>query len=1170
MKLFKPRIPFSLLLMLICLNAIAQQSAFRIVKNIRAREISLSSSGTFGPDQSVQHLTDRSGIHDNLHDDDAGASTMWHTPLNPVASAPVKGLPAFPAWVRFDFSTPTAINTILIWNHRQHNLSNRGFRSTRIYGTTDRINWFVLKQLELPDARTLNGQATEVSINEKRPLAAVIIAAESNWGGDVYGLSEVEFSSSLELKDAALPHPLDISCASTSIYRYCKDGKPGREVILTFLGSNLYQSSAIEATVDGRTETTLLPFNKYGYETAKVLLPSEVGVEKEIQVFIKLISGSRVIRKSFMLPKQRQWTVYIYPHSHVDIGYTNTQANVEIIHKRNLVNGMKLAKETSNYPDGARYVWNPEVIWPVERYLKNATPTEKSELLDAIRKGYIHLDAGYINDNTSVTADEEFPRYFGDAKSLEKLTGVPVKTIVQTDVPGMTWGIVPMAAQFGIQYVFADFNGSDRIGLADKLNFRPFWWIGQDGTSKVLFLQPGDYTPGARAKGYKYWPLMAGQKDPNKLLQIVKTDHPRENFIDGYLWPKLKELETDSDYPYDLFPMTWAMADNTPIDADLPDAVKSWNEEYAFPHLIISGATDIMSAFEKKYAAIIPSYRGDFTEYWTDGLGTAAKETAMNRKSKERLIQADMLWSMLHRGEKAPRTALDEAWRNVVMGSEHTWCYMNPNQADMQNEIWKVKQNFFQSAEDSSIRLLSRSLKPLTTESSNTIAVFNTLGWQRSGLITLSEDQSKGISSVMDENNKTVISQRLSTGELVFMAADIPALGAKNYTLSTKAVAGSKTRLVNGNTLENGFFKILIDDATGDIISIKDKAGNDFVSKNDASKVNSFRYLPGSGKPAASGPQYAAANNASNNNLSKGTIKASGPTMVKTVIKENGPLVASILITSNAEGCNSLTREVRVIAGKPEIEINNLIDKIATTEKEGIHFGFAFDIPDGRTKMDIPWGVVEVDADQLPAANRNWMAFQRWLDISNEDKGVTWCSLDAPTFESGNMTANIIGGASHSPEWIKHLPLSSTIYSWALNNHWHTNFPLSQEGKLSFRYRILPHQYPYDAVKANRFGLEQSQPLIAIPVKERVDMKPLVKINNDKIFISIIKTSADGKTMIIRLRSLSEKPETASLTFPSLTPKSIQTCIADEVPCEKVGTSITMLPYGITTLIIEE
>ena len=1162
-------ISISLVFVLISFSCLAQNATFKIIKNIRAGEITSSASSTFGPDQTVNHLTDGSGIHNNIHDSNGGAQTMWHTKENPAASTPAKGLPTYKAWVKFDFSTPKSFNKILIWNHNQQSLTNRGFRSIKVYGTTNEVDWMELTALELPDAKTMNGKPSEIAIDEKKALKSVIIAATSNWGGDVYGLSEVKFTSELEVNESALPFPDDIDCTSTSIYRYCKDGKPGREVMLKFKGDNLYQSAEIEVTADGRTVTTSLPFKKEGLETAAIILPSGVGIEKEIQLFVSLKAGSKIIRKSFVLPKQRQWTVYIYPHAHVDIGYTNTQANVEIIHKRNLVNGIKLARETANYPEGARYVWNPEVMWPVERYLKNAASTEREELLEAIRKGYIHLDAGYINDNTSVTADEEFPRFFGDAKRLEKLTGVPVTTIDQTDVPGMSWGIVPMAAQFGIKYVFAPFNGSDRTGLADKLSFKPFWWIGQDGISKVLFLQPGDYTPGAREKGFKYWPLMAGQKDPNKLLQIVKTDHPRENFIDGYLWGKLKELEGNSDYPYDIFPMTWAMADNTPIDADLPDAVKSWNEEYAFPHLVIASSTDIMSAFEKKYGDVIPSFRGDFTEYWTDGLGSAARETSMNRKSKERLIQTDVLWSMLHPREKAPRTEINEAWRNVLMGSEHTWCYMNPYQADMQNEIWGVKQNFFKTAEKSSIRLLADALSTVSTEKSNIICVFNTLSWVRNGLITLSPDQSEAVLSVRDENNKLVRSQRLSTGELVFLATGVPALGTKNYTLSTKSGEKFNTKMVKGNTIDNGLVKVMIDPVTGDITSLKDKAGVEFVNPGEVCNMNSFRYLLGSGKPASAGPQYAANTASSISTLSQKPVKATGPTEVQAVIKENGPLLAAIEVNSKADGCNKLTREVRVIAGMPDVEINNSIDKIAIKEKEGIHFGFAFNIPNGRTRIDIPWSVVEIDADQLPAANRNWICFQRWLDISNEAGGITWCSLDAPTFESGNMTANIIGSALHSPEWIQHLPLSSTIYSWALNNHWHTNFPLSQQGKLSFRYRILPHQYAYDAVKANRFGLEQSQPLIAAPVKEKVSLNTLVKIDNVNVFISIIKTSEDGKSMIIRLRSLSDKPEKVNLSFPSFKPNSIRTCIADETPGDEAGTSINMLPHGITSLILE-
>jgi alpha-mannosidase len=1169
MKEMKIRALISIVLAFICLNGLAQKSTVKIVWDIRSSEMKTTASSSFDSAQGVDNLTDGSGIQDMMHDNNKNALTMWHTAENPVSSVPANGLPSFKGWVRFDFSTLKTFDKILIWNHNQADLTDRGFRKTKIYGTANGVDWFLLKSLELPVANGTQGTATGIIPDNTKPLKAVILAAESNWGGNAYGLSEVRFISEKEFARTEMPFPTDIQCKSTNVYRYCKDGKPGREIILTFLGSNLYQPSEVEVVADGKKELTPVSANESGLESAKIILPSEVGVDKDVQIFVTLKSGNKILRKSFVLPKQRQWTVYIYPHSHVDIGYTNTQANVEIIHKRNLINGMKLAKETANYPEGARYVWNPEVIWPVERYLKNATPTEKEEVLDAIRKGYIHLDAGYINDNTSVTADEEFPSLFGDAKRLEKLTGVPVSTIVQVDIPGMSWGIVPMAAQFGIKYAFVPFNGGDRTGLSGQFSFKPFWWIGQDGVSKILFLQPGDYTPGARYKGYKYWPSMAGQKDPAKLLQIVKTDTPRENFIDGYLWEKLKELENNNDYPYDLFPMTWAMADNTPIDADLPEAVKSWNKEYAFPRLIIAGSTDIMSAFEKKYGDIIPSFRGDFTEYWTDGLGSAAKETSMNRQSKERLIQSDILWSMLHPGEKAPRTELNEAWRNVLMGSEHTWCYMNPSQADMQNEIWKVKQGFFRSAEANSQQLLSNSMKSISAENSKIISVFNTLSWPRGGLITLSKEQSVGFFSVKDENNKTVTSQRLSTGELVFWSSDVPAFGTKNYTLRNEVAKPSEIKMVKGNTLDNGLVKVFINSVSGDITSIKDKSGLEFANVKDACNINSFRYLLGSGKPASAGPQYAANPVASVSQTLPNPVKATGPTDVKTIIKENGPLVASILIESKADGCNKLIREVRIVAGNPAIEIDNFVDKIATTEKEGIHFGFAFDIPNGRTRMDIPWGVVEVDADQLPVANRNWICFQRWLDISNEERGITWCSLDAPTFESGNMTANIIGGAYHSPEWIQHLPLSSTIYSWALNNHWHTNFPLSQEGKINFRYRMLPHQYAYDPVKANRFGLEQAQPLIATPVKEKVNVNAPVKIDNDKVFISIVKTSADGKSMIVRLRSLSEKSETVNLSFPSFKPKSIRLCIADEMPGEEVGDTINMLPNGIVSLIVE-
>lgn len=947
--------------------------------------------------------------------------------------------------------------------------------------------------------------AISMCITLLTPLNNIILLANN--------ATKKQYENAVEL-NSQKKIPDSIGCIVQPYYRHRPDGKPGREITIQFKGTKFLGKGSIELECSGKKE--IIPLDvKEGIDQFSILLPADAGVKSNCEAKITVQTSRFKLTKSITVPAKRQWTVYIYPHSHVDIGYTNTQANVEIIHKRNLINGIELAKKTVGYPEGARYLWNPEVLWPVERYLKTATPNEKQEIFEAVRLGYLHLDAGYINTLTSSSADEEFFEFFRHSKEMEKHTGRKIETLVQVDIPGMSWGVVPVASKLGIKYCFAMNNGSDRVGLSTELSFKPFWWLGPDGKSKILFLQPGSYTPGALAKGFAYWPLMAGQTDPSKLIQIVKTDHPRDNFVDKYLTDKLPELEKSDYYPYDIFAMSWAMADNTPIDADLPNAVKSWNEDYAFPHLIIASATDIMRTFEEKYGNQFPTLKGDFTEYWTDGLGTAAKQIGMNRSAKERLIQTETLWTMLHQNKPAPRSEIEEAWRNVIMGTEHTWCYMDPSKQPINNDILKVKFGFFQEAEDRSKSLLKKTLSSVIDSSSSTIGVFNTLSWVRNGLVLVSKGQSEEYNSISDDKGKTVLSQRISTGELVFLANDIPALGSKNYFLRKKK---SKTKglLAEGNSLDNGIVRVAIDPQTGDISSMTVDA-HEFVDSAATCALNSYRYLHGEDSPD----------------------KATGTKNVKISIKENGPLMASLLVESEAEGCKSLSREITIIAGQPQIEIKNIVDKQAILKKEGIHFGFAFNISEPTTRVDIPWGITELEKDQLSAANRNWITFQRWLDISNNERGITWCSLDAPVFETGDMTANILGAATNSPKWIRKTQPSATIYSWALNNHWHTNFPLSQEGKIQFRYRILPHNSKYDAAAANRFGLEQAQPLIASAQEKDVDVKPLVEIiGSPSVVISILKSNMDGTTTM-RLRSVSCKEEPVKLIWGEKKPLSV-------------------------------
>lgn len=1133
-------------------------AAAEIEESLPATKV--EASGSFSPQQAPSNLINGSGLNsDDRHDNNGGASTMWHSEIKPAASVAAAGIPASPAWLRFDFSAPQSPESICIWNHNQSGYTNRGLRKIQLYGSADGKAWFPLgSEVELKQAGGRDEAPQRLPLQlGGRKVQSVLLVAISNWGSDVYGLSEVQFLQHREVAEEALPFPQTLELAPSSVYRHRADGQAGREVVVNFSGGKLYQKATLEVACPGLpSENIVIPAAAKARGSFLFLLPAGIGVEKDATITLKLSAGKRRATATFVVPKQRQWTVFVYPHSHVDIGYTNTQANIEIIHKRNLLHAIELAKKTLNYPENARYKWNTEVSWPVERYLATASATERDAIIEAIRKGWLVVDAGYIHDNTSVSADEEMDALFAPSKTIERLSGVKSDVLVQVDVPGISWGIVPAANRNGVRYCLLFNNGGDRVGHSMELSHRPFWWLGQDGQSKVLCLQPGAYTPGAIAKGKDFWPLLAGQTDPEKLLQVVKTDKPRDNFVDGYLWPTLAHLEQDKDYPYDLFPMSWAMADNTPIDADLPEAVKSWNEEYAFPHLVIASAHQIMSAFETKYGNQLPSRRGDFTEYWSDGLGTAAKQTGMNRLTKERLIQASTLWSMLHPGQAAPRAEFAEAWRYVLLGSEHTWCYMNPHQQPIQDMIQKVKFSYFQDAQDRSDKLLHNSLKPVALAESANISVFNTLSWPRSGLVTLP----KGVTSLKD-----TATQKLSNGDTVFLAADVPPLSSKMFVASASPASAPATIEVTPLSLDNGIVKVTLDPASGDIVSLI-RDGIEFVDQKAGCRVNSYRYLLGHGAPTAGGPQYAAAAPDPKSSYQLRPAIASGPTEVKISIKENGPVLASLLVESQAEGCKWLKREIRLLAGQPQVEILNSLDKIATTKKEGIHFGFAFDVPSPQLRADIPWGVMEVEKDQFPEGNRNWICFQRWLDIANAERGVTWCSSEAPTFQVGAMTANILGGATNSPEWIRTLQPSATIYSWALNNHWHTNFPLFQEGILEFRYQILPRKSSYAAEKSNCFGLEQARPLIAASTRADLKVAAPVAINNPRIVVSSLKNSADGKALIICLRSLSDQPQKVSLDFAAKSPKALSLCLSDEVAGAAVSNTLSLPPHGVLTL----
>jgi hypothetical protein len=94
--------------------------------------------------------------------------------------------------------------------------------------------------------------------------------------------------------------------------------------------------------------------------------------------------------------------------------------------------------------------------------------------------------------------------------------------------------------------------------------------------------------------------------------------------------------------------------------------------------------------------------------------------------------------------------------------------------------------------------------------------------------------------------------QRLSTGELVFLAEDVPALGSLVFRIGRTSQTGQTSQTVSATptALENSFVKVIVNPTTGDISSLVDKrTGHEFVNAKSPFSLNSFRYLRGGDAP---------------------------------------------------------------------------------------------------------------------------------------------------------------------------------------------------------------------------------------------------------------------------------------------------------------------------------
>jgi alpha-mannosidase len=864
-----------------------------------------------------------------------------------------------------------------------------------------------------------------------------------------------------------------------------------------------------------------------GLHRLQLSLPKTDQTE-ELAIVVEALGQTLTSQRLIRAPV-RPLDIYVLPHSHVDIGYTALQTEVEKKQNDNIDRALELIRATADYPVGARFKWNVEVLWPVDNYLRTAQPEKRQAFLAAVKTGHIGLDALYGNLLTGLCRPEELLRSVRYALQLSALTGVQIDSAMISDVPGYTWSLVSALSHAGIRYLSFAPNYFDRMGrtMVTWQN-RPFWWRGPDGRSRLLCWCP--------SRGYALGHLLG----PGDALV---------RFIPDYL----TELETNG-YPYDLTYLRWSVyGDNGAPDDKLADVVRDWNMRYACPRLVIATTAEPFREFERRYGAGLPEFAGSYTPYWEDGAGSSAFETALNRGSAERLLQAETLFA-LAAPKNFPAAAFAEAWRNVLLYSEHTWgAHNSVSQPDAPFvlEQWRVKQGFAQEADRQSRQLLDQALRqrslsnpaPSSSESELWLEVINTTCWPRTELVTVPADWERPGDRVLDSQGRLVPSQPLANGALGFVARGVPPFGSARFRLVAGTPPAIGSVRAQDNCLVHPDFTVRLNPNSGAIASwFSHRLNTELVDARAPTGLNDYFYLQGSDLQA---------------------LQRNGPPRI--TVQEPGPLVASLRIESDAPGCRRLVRVVRVVDGVDRLELINTVDKAPVRQKEGVHFGFGFYVPKGVVRLDEGWAVVRPEQDQIPAACKNWFSVQHWVDIANDRWGVTWAPVDAPLVQVGQITARLIGSQADPNAWIEHLPPSQTLYSWVMNNHWHTNYRAEQQGPTVFRYFIRPHKR-FVPEAAARFGLECAQPLLVRRAGPEPPQQPRLKLSSDRVIVTAFKPSDDGKGWIVRLFGAGGKSERVRLSWSAPRPRRLWLSDTTEAALTPIGPTIQVPAWGIVTL----
>ena len=861
----------------------------------------------------------------------------------------------------------------------------------------------------------------------------------------------------------------------------------------------------------------------------------------------------------------KKWTIDLIPHEHLDIGFTDYPAKVAELHSQSIDQAMDLIKKT---PD---FRWTLDGSWVADQYLNGRSSEARQQFLEQVRDGSVVIPPEFANQHTGNASWEGLARSLYGQHRLAGEYKLPVADAAQiVDVPAYTWSYASILHDAGIKYFVAASNSwRAPVMLLGRWNEKsPFYWEGPDG-GRVLMWYSRAYLQAHTLFGGPW------------RIESIRDSLPV--FLQAYTRP---------DYTASTVIVFGTQLENTPLAKEQSEIVSSFSREYAWPKFEFSTVHSAMQRIEHEWKGSFPVIRGDFGPYWEDGYGSDAAHTAIHRENQHRIATAEIMGaavSSIDPRVRPDQAMLDDAWRNELTYDEHTWTYVSattqPENQKSEDQIALKGARVTRARDDisESIRREWAQLEALVKSKDNSVAVFNSLNWPRSGIVET--DLPEGTTLVDPSTGAEIPVEILWKGKGIalpgfgpgnvrvrFLATGVPAVGYKLYTIKPIAkesvrpsgASSGASAEIRGNVIENQFYRIMLDPLSGSIAGVFDKQlGRELVDSASPYKFGQYLYVTGGDSyPENSLYRFGA-------ELKPPSLTVHGASSGALLSAKKTSIGIVATMSSSAPNTPSIQTEILMPDSEKAILITYRLHKERVLTRESAYVAFPFSVANPKFTYGSQTGWVNPAKDELAGGSREWYLPTTWASVYNPQLTAAIVPLDAPLVAFGDIV--------HGKWPAEFKPASSAIFSWLMNNYWGTNFPAWQGGDFTFRYAITSDSQ-FNPQSLTRFGLEALTPLEHddLAASEDASSLPnrqasLLEVANPGVTLLTWKRAEDGDGTILRLQDMMGAASEVRIHSQFLTFEQAWLCDLleenqSEIKTESGDLSVPIKPFQVVTL----